>query len=113
MWCSPWIPSLRAVIAGDIMFSGAHFTPPKMPEEWLKTLDQVVDVDYYLPGCPPTPKLLGQALEALLSGQVPPKGTVLAPDIALCEPSLVEPSKKPALSMRPLRSSGGGLWPNP
>ena len=36
-----WIPSLRAVIAGDIVFSGAYFTPPKMPEDWLKTLDQI------------------------------------------------------------------------
>lgn len=36
-----WIPSLRAVIAGDIVFSGAHFNPPKMPQEWLKTLDQI------------------------------------------------------------------------
>jgi len=39
-----WIPSMRAVIAGDIVFSGAHFTPPKMPEEWLKTLDQIADL---------------------------------------------------------------------
>ena len=51
----------------------------------VRTLDQVVDVDYYLPGCPPTPKLLKEALLALLSGSVPPKGTVLAPDIALCD----------------------------
>ena len=36
-----WIPSLRAVIAGDIVFSGSYFTPPKMPQEWLKTLDQI------------------------------------------------------------------------
>jgi glyoxylase-like metal-dependent hydrolase (beta-lactamase superfamily II) len=36
-----WIPSLRAVIAGDIVFSGAHFNPPKMPQDWLKTLDQI------------------------------------------------------------------------
>jgi glyoxylase-like metal-dependent hydrolase (beta-lactamase superfamily II) len=36
-----WIPSLRAVIAGDIVFSGSHFTPPKMPQDWLKTLDQI------------------------------------------------------------------------
>jgi F420-non-reducing hydrogenase small subunit len=51
----------------------------------VRALDQVVEVDYYLPGCPPTPKLLKQALLALLSGQLPPKGTVLAPDVALCE----------------------------
>ena len=34
----------------------------------VRALDQVVDVDYYLPGCPPTPKLLKQALAVLLSG---------------------------------------------
>jgi F420-non-reducing hydrogenase small subunit len=51
----------------------------------VRALDQVVDVDYYLPGCPPTPKLLKEAVLALLAGKLPPKGTVLAPDIALCE----------------------------
>jgi glyoxylase-like metal-dependent hydrolase (beta-lactamase superfamily II) len=39
-----WIPSLRAVIAGDIVFNGSHFTPPKMPQDWLKTLDQIADL---------------------------------------------------------------------
>ncbi len=51
----------------------------------VRALDQVVPVDYYLPGCPPTPKLLKEAVLALLSGKLPPKGSVLAPDIALCE----------------------------
>jgi F420-non-reducing hydrogenase small subunit len=51
----------------------------------VRALDQVVDVDYYIPGCPPTPKLLKEAVLALLSGKLPPKGSVLAPDIALCE----------------------------
>lgn len=51
----------------------------------VRTLDQVIDVDYYLPGCPPVPKLLKQALTTLLGGNLPPKGTVLAPDVALCE----------------------------
>lgn len=51
----------------------------------VRALDQVVEVDYYLPGCPPTPKLLKQAVLTLLSGNLPPKGSVLAPDVALCE----------------------------
>jgi F420-non-reducing hydrogenase small subunit len=51
----------------------------------VRTLDQVVEVDYYLPGCPPTPKLTKAAVGALLSGKLPPKGSVLAPDTALCE----------------------------
>lgn len=51
----------------------------------VRALDQVVDVDYYIPGCAPTPGLLKDAVVALLSGKLPPKGTVLAPDIALCD----------------------------
>jgi len=51
----------------------------------VRSLDQVIDVDYYLPGCPPTPKIIMAAVQALLSGQLPPKGTVLSPDKALCE----------------------------
>ncbi len=58
-----------------------------LPEllDTVQTLDQVVEVDYYLPGCPPTPKILWDAIHVLLSGDLPPKGTVLAPDRALCE----------------------------
>jgi F420-non-reducing hydrogenase small subunit len=63
---------------------GGSVTLPEF-RSMVRTLDQVVDVDYYIPGCPPTPKLLKQAVLALLSGNLPPKGTVLAPDVALCE----------------------------
>ena len=51
----------------------------------VRALDQVTDVDYYLPGCAPTPALIANAVMALLSGKLPPKGTVLAPDVALCD----------------------------
>jgi F420-non-reducing hydrogenase small subunit len=64
--------------------NGRTVTLPEM-YRLVRTLDQVIPVDYYLPGCPPTPKLLQQALTALLSGAAPPRGAVLAPDIALCE----------------------------
>ena len=50
----------------------------------VKTLDQCVPVDYYLPGCAPPVKLIIDAVTAIVSGELPPKGTVLAPDIALC-----------------------------
>jgi len=57
-----------------------------LPELWktVKSLDQVIDVDYYIPGCPPPSKLLAEAVNAILQGKLPPKGTVLAPDKALC-----------------------------
>lgn len=51
----------------------------------VSALDDVIDVDYYVPGCPPTPKILADAVATLLSGKLPPKGAVLAPDRALCE----------------------------
>ena len=56
---------------------------PRFDED-VRTLDQVIDVDYYLPGCPPPPGLIAQAAMALVEGKLPDKGSVLAPDVALC-----------------------------
>lgn len=66
----------------------------------VRTLDQVIDVDYYLPGCPPTPKLLKDAVLTLLSGKLPPKGTVLSPDEALCDQCSRKESKPTDLSFK-------------
>ncbi len=66
----------------------------------VRTLDQVIDVDYYLPGCPPTPKLLKAAVLTLLSGELPPKGTVLSPDEALCEECPRKESKPTDLAFK-------------
>jgi len=58
-----------------------------LPEfyDTVKTLAQTIDVDYYLPGCPPPPDLILKAVTAILSGNLPQKGAVLAPDKALCD----------------------------
>jgi F420-non-reducing hydrogenase small subunit len=59
----------------------------KLPEfyDTVKTLDQTVDVDYYLPGCPPPVKLIATAVEAITNNQLPPKGSVLAPLTSVCD----------------------------
>lgn len=38
-----WIPSIRTVVAGDIVFSGVHFGVPSgnSRTEWLRTLDRI------------------------------------------------------------------------
>jgi len=59
----------------------------------VRSLDQVVEVDYYIPGCPPTPKITKAAVGALLDGRLPAKGSVLAPDIALCDQCARKASK--------------------
>ena len=49
-------------------------------------LDQVVDVDYYLPGCPPQPDQVKAVLLAVVTGELPPKGSVVgAAEHAVCE----------------------------
>jgi F420-non-reducing hydrogenase small subunit len=65
----------------------------------VRTLDQVTSVDYYIPGCAPTPNIIGGAVTTLLSGDLPPAGTVLAPDIALCEQCPRLDSKPEQLSL--------------
>ena len=51
----------------------------------VQALDRAIPVDYYVPGCPPTPKIIQHALGLLLSADPPPRKSVLAPDRALCE----------------------------
>jgi F420-non-reducing hydrogenase small subunit len=51
----------------------------------VKTLDQTVDVDYYLPGCPPPVDLIAKAIEAIATNKLPPKGSVLAPIKSVCD----------------------------
>ncbi len=59
----------------------------ELPKFWqdVKPLDQVIDVDYYLPGCPPPFETVAVAVNAILEGKLPPKGSVIAPEKALCE----------------------------
>jgi len=51
----------------------------------VKALDQVVPVDYYIPGCPPEPELIKKAIAMILENGLPPKGSVLAEKKALCD----------------------------
>jgi F420-non-reducing hydrogenase small subunit len=59
----------------------------KLPEfyDTVKTLDQTVEVDYYLPGCPPPVELIAAAVDAIAKNSLPPKGSVLAPPKAVCD----------------------------
>jgi F420-non-reducing hydrogenase small subunit len=69
-------------------------TTAKVPEgevtipefyDQVRPLDQVVPVDYYLPGCPPPVGLIEEAVKMIAAGTLPEKGSVLAPVKALCD----------------------------
>jgi F420-non-reducing hydrogenase small subunit len=51
----------------------------------VRTLNQTVDVDYYLPGCPPPVRLIVRAINAIVKDELPPRGGVLAPMPAVCD----------------------------
>lgn len=46
----------------------------------LKTLAQTVDVDYFMPGCPPVVDQVWNVFQVILSGQLPDKGAVVGAD---------------------------------
>ena len=76
-----------------------------LPEfyDTVKTLDQTIPVDYYLPGCPPPPDLILNAVNAILEGKLPEKGTVLAPNKALCDSCPRKDSKPEKLSIKEIK----------
>jgi len=66
----------------------------------VNSLDQVVDVDYYLPGCPPEPPQIWAVLQVVVAGllegaPLPPKGSIVgASNVALCEECPLEKQEK-------------------
>jgi F420-non-reducing hydrogenase small subunit len=105
--CYGGIPSLANQFDRDQIFGRVYFDTPstvnpgkvlpqtsyRVPEGELHLptfynavykLDDAVKVDYYLPGCPPPPSLIWTAVEAIVSGNLPPPGSVIAEEKAVC-----------------------------
>jgi F420-non-reducing hydrogenase small subunit len=68
-----------------------HFSVPEgeleIPEmcEAVRTLAQVVPVDYFLPGCPPQPHQILAVMTAIMQGaQLPPPGSVVGAGEKTC-----------------------------
>lgn len=85
--------------------NGYKLTLPELYQDG-KALSQVVDVDYYLPGCPPAVSLIAK-LPAIISkfletGELPPKGAVIASEKTLCdECKMIKKNKMVAHIYRP------------
>jgi len=59
----------------------------ELPEFYntVHSLAQVIDVEYYIPGCPPPVDLILKVVDALATGQLPPPGSVIASEKTLCD----------------------------
>jgi F420-non-reducing hydrogenase small subunit len=53
--------------------------------ESVFALGRVIPVEYYVPGCPPSAPIIAGAFQTLLGSELPPEGSVLAPDRTMCD----------------------------
>ena len=100
---APTVENPKGIIPQEkTVVDGKELTLPEFYDT-VKTLDQTIPVDYYLPGCPPPPDLVLNAVTAILEGKLPEKGAVLAPDKALCDTCPRKESKPEKLSMKEIK----------
>lgn len=110
------IPGLGNLSSARSIFETAYFTPstenpdkifpnpdyktplgnlhlPKMYQT-LRALDQVIDVDYYMPGCPPEPHQIEAVIDLVIQvlngkAELPPKGSVIGAGLStVCDECL-------------------------
>lgn len=72
----------------------------------VRKLDQVVDVDYYVPGCPPNPNRIWEVVGAIATGKLPARGSVVgASEMTLCDECTRKKSEKKIASFKRLATA--------
>ena len=92
----------ESTVNPDNLRPTAHFMMPEgevdIPEmqPMVRKLDDVVEVDYFIPGCPPESPQTWAVLQAIVKGaELPPPGSVIgAGDTAVCEDCPLEREEK-------------------
>jgi F420-non-reducing hydrogenase small subunit len=101
------VPSLdnpvRVTPQTSVVVDGTELKLPEVLPR-LIPIDQAIEVDYYVPGCPPTPEVTWKALEMLLSGNLPPKGSVIgASEKSLCDECPLNETKPEKVLLKDLK----------
>ncbi len=73
------VPQTKCVVDGKYELT--------LPDFWdeVKALHQVVDVDYFVGGCPPHHEHVAKIVEAIVSGNLPPKGSWITDGKSVCD----------------------------
>jgi len=83
---------LTQVAEGELLLPAFYRT--------VKSLDQVVPVDYFIPGCPPEPHQIWTVLQAVVAAlqggtELPPRGSIIgAGSVAVCDECSLEKHEK-------------------
>lgn len=90
------VPQEKTVVDGKELYLPRFY-------DTVYALDQVIDVDYYLPGCAPPRDLILSAVQAILEGKLPPKGSVLSPNKSLCDDCERNETKPEKLTIKEIK----------
>jgi len=73
--------------------NGYELTLPEFLDE-VKAVHQIVDVDYFVGGCPPHHEHVARIVEAVVTGNLPPKGSWITNGKAVCDVCPRNPANK-------------------
>src|SRR5512133_2186208 len=102
----PSVSNRDAILPGQRVTAAGHDL--SLPVLLARTLPlgEAVQVDYVIPGCPPSSAVIVAAVDRLLSGDLPPRGAVLAPNVALCDGCPRKDSRPERIEVSSLRRIG-------
>jgi F420-non-reducing hydrogenase small subunit len=87
-------PGNQTLPSPETRVNGGEVEVPKFYRRVYR-LSDVVDVDYFLPGCPPAPDQVKAVVLAIVSGALPPKGSVVgASERSVCDDCQREKKEK-------------------
>jgi F420-non-reducing hydrogenase small subunit len=69
--------TVKTVPQTSVKAEEGELTIPELYDT-VKTLAQTIEVEYFIPGCPPEERTTWLALEAILQGKLPAPGTVIS-----------------------------------
>jgi F420-non-reducing hydrogenase small subunit len=106
----PTVKNPAGILPGES--EEASGPPPALSglTEDVMALDQVIEVDYTIPGCPPPPELVCEALWTLLEGRLPQKGFVFGDRKALCHTCPLRDSRPEGIRVKSFKRAHETLW---